>query len=239
MSPTTQVHLEVGQLHRDGGDTPRIVGDGALVAFGEGGAGGQPDRDFPQRRPPSASPTMQDSIRHVLASLGEDPEREGLQDTPQRVARALTFLTQGYTQDADVLLNNALFTVEYDEMVVIKDIEIFSMCEHHMLPFYGKAHVAYLPRGKVVGLSKIPRLVDMFARRLQVQERLTTEIAAKLDSVLAPRGVAVVVEAVHFCMMMRGVQKQNPLTMTSCMLGEFREQRTTRDEFLSVIRNQG
>ena len=182
--------------------------------------------------------SIQFSIRTMLEALGEDPEREGLRKTPERVARALGFLTGGYTQDAEVLLKQALFTVEYNEMVIIKDIDIFSLCEHHMLPFYGKAHVAYLPNNKVVGLSKIPRLVDMFARRLQVQERLTTEIASTIAEVLQPRGVAVVIEAVHFCMMMRGVEKQNALTMTSCMLGSFRQDVHCREEFLSLIRRK-
>jgi GTP cyclohydrolase IA len=179
---------------------------------------------------------IRDNVRAMLAALGEDPAREGLEKTPERVERALQFLTQGYSQDVDALLNKALFTVQYDEMVVVKDIDMFSMCEHHMLPFYGKAHVAYLPDGKVVGLSKIPRLVDMFARRLQVQERLTVQIAEALQEKVKPRGVAVVVEAVHFCMMMRGVEKQNSVALTSCMLGAFRDQQQTRDEFLSLLK---
>ncbi len=180
---------------------------------------------------------IKDHVRGILAGLGEDPSREGLLKTPERVQKAMEFLTQGYSQDVDRLLNDALFTVDYDEMVVIRDIEVFSMCEHHMLPFFGKAHVAYLPQGKVVGLSKIPRLVDMFARRLQVQERLTVEIAEALQAKVNPRGVAVVVEAMHLCMIMRGVEKQNSTAVTSCMLGAFREQRETRQEFLSLIRS--
>jgi GTP cyclohydrolase I len=182
---------------------------------------------------------MRDHIREVLAGIGEDPDREGLAKTPDRVEKALKFLTQGYTQDAKKLLNDALFTVSYDEMVIIKDIDVFSLCEHHLLPFYGKAHVAYLPNGKVVGLSKIPRLVDMFARRLQVQERLTVEIAEAIQEQLQPRGVGVIIEAMHFCMMMRGVEKQNSVAVTSCMLGVFREQLMTREEFLSLARGGG
>jgi GTP cyclohydrolase IA len=181
-------------------------------------------------------PDIAQSVRAMLAGLGEDPTREGLEKTPERVEKALRFLTSGYGQDPDALLNRALFTVTYDEMVVVKDIDMFSLCEHHMLPFYGKAHVAYLPQGKVVGLSKIPRLVDMFARRLQVQERLTVQVAEAIRDKVKPRGVAVVIEAVHFCMMMRGVEKQNSVAITSCMLGAFREQLQTREEFLSLIK---
>jgi GTP cyclohydrolase I len=179
---------------------------------------------------------LRDHVRALLAGIGEDPTREGLLKTPERVEKALHFLTQGYEQDPDALLNNALFTVSYDEMVAIKDIEMFSMCEHHLLPFFGKAHVAYLPAGKVVGLSKIPRLVDMFARRLQVQERLTVQIAEAIQEKVKPRGVAVVIEAMHLCMIMRGVEKQHSVAVTSCMLGAFRDQQQTRDEFLSLIR---
>jgi GTP cyclohydrolase IA len=175
------------------------------------------------------------SVRDLLTGLGEDPEREGLLKTPERVERSLRFLTQGYSQNIDELLNKALFTVHYDEMVVVKDIDVYSLCEHHLLPFTGKAHIAYIPKGKVVGLSKVPRLVDMFARRLQVQERLTVQIAEAIQQKLRPRGVAVVIEAMHFCMMMRGVQKQNSVAVTSCMLGSFREQSQTRNEFLSLI----
>ncbi len=179
--------------------------------------------------------TVADHVRGMLRLLGEEPAREGLLKTPERVEKALRFLTQGYTQDPCALLTSALFTEAYDEMVLIKDIDVYSLCEHHMLPFVGKAHVAYLPKGKVVGLSKIPRLVDVFARRLQVQERLTTQIAETLADCVRPRGVAVVIEAMHFCMMMRGVEKQNSVCVTSCMLGSFREQPQTREEFLSLI----
>jgi GTP cyclohydrolase I len=179
---------------------------------------------------------IRDHVRAILAALGEDPEREGLQKTPERVEKALQFLTSGYQTDCKALLNEALFTVTYDEMVVIKDIELYSQCEHHLLPFFGKAHVAYLPQGKVVGLSKIPRLVDAYARRLQVQERLTVQIAEALEKWVQPRGVAVVIEAMHMCMIMRGVEKQHSVAMTSCMLAAFRDQQQTREEFLSLIR---
>jgi len=179
---------------------------------------------------------IRDHVRAILAGLGEDPKREGLERTPERVEKSLKFLTSGYQTDCKTLLNEALFTVEYDEMVTIKDIECFSMCEHHLLPFFGKAHVAYLPKGKVVGLSKIPRLVDTFARRLQVQERLTVEIAEAIEKWVQPRGVAVVIEAMHLCMIMRGVQKQHSVAVTSCMLGAFRDQEQTRNEFLTLIR---
>jgi GTP cyclohydrolase I len=174
-------------------------------------------------------------VRGILAGIGEDPDREGLLQTPERVEKALRFLTRGYQQDPEQVLNQALFTVSYDEMVVVKDIELYSLCEHHLLPFTGKAHVAYLPNGKVVGLSKIPRLVDLYARRLQVQERLTVQVAEAIQAAVNPRGVGVIIEAVHFCMMMRGVEKQNSVAVTSCMLGAFREQAQTRDEFLSFI----
>ncbi len=184
----------------------------------------------------SRSSPVRDQVRQILAGIGEDPTREGLLKTPERVEKALRFLTQGYTQDAETVLNQALFSVEYDEMVIIKDIDLFSLCEHHLLPFYGKAHVAYLPDGKVAGLSKIPRLVDMFARRLQVQERMTVEIASAIEQHIKPRGVGVVIEAVHFCMMMRGVEKQNSVAVTSCMRGVFRDQLQTREEFLSLIK---
>jgi GTP cyclohydrolase I len=179
---------------------------------------------------------IRDHVRAILAALGEDPKRDGLARTPERVEKSLQFLTSGYGTDCKTLLNEALFTVTYDEMVAIKDIECFSMCEHHLLPFFGKAHVAYLPKGKVVGLSKIPRLVDMYARRLQVQERLTVQIAEAIDQWVQPRGVAVVIEAMHLCMIMRGVEKQHSVAVTSCMLGAFRDQQQTRDEFLSLIR---
>jgi GTP cyclohydrolase I len=179
--------------------------------------------------------SMQDAVRELLSGLGEDPDREGLSDTPERVAKSLEFLTRGYGQDPEKVIGDALFTVKYDEMVIIRDIDVFSLCEHHMLPFFGKAHVAYLPNGKVVGLSKIPRLVDLYARRLQVQERLTVQIAQKLQEVIQPRGVGVVIEAMHFCMIMRGVEKQNSVAATSCMLGAFRDHQPTREEFLGLI----
>ncbi len=182
--------------------------------------------------------SIADHIREVLKGIGEDPDREGLLKTPLRVEKALKDLTVGYALDPIEILNQALFTVETDEMVIVKDIELYSLCEHHMLPFFGKAHVAYLPEGRVVGLSKLPRLVDMFSRRLQVQERLTNQIAKTIQDVIKPRGVGVVIEARHFCMMMRGVGKQNSVAISSCMLGEFRSNRATRDEFLSLVRNR-
>jgi GTP cyclohydrolase I len=175
-------------------------------------------------------------MREVLLSLGEDPGREGLVRTPERTEKALQYLTSGYKADLDTIVNGALFDVQYDEMVIVKDIEFFSLCEHHMLPFYGKAHVAYLPGEKVIGLSKIPRIVDVFARRLQVQERMTQQIAETLQDVLKPKGVGVICEARHFCMMMRGVEKQHSGTVTSSMLGAFRQNKETRDEFLALIR---
>ncbi len=174
-------------------------------------------------------------LRDLLVELGEDPGREGLQDTPTRIAQALRFLTSGYEMRVDETLNGALYTVTYDEMVIVKDIELFSMCEHHLLPFFGKCHVAYVPDKKVIGLSKIPRLVDMFARRLQIQERLTTQIAETLQEKISPQGVGVVIEARHLCMMMRGVEKQHSQAVTSAMLGVFREQQQTREEFLSLV----
>ena len=174
-------------------------------------------------------------VTTMLKELGEDPGRNGLERTPHRVAKAMRFFTQGYEQDPKVILNDALFDVDYDEMVLVKDVDFYSLCEHHMVPFFGRVHVGYIPRGKVVGLSKIPRLVDMLARRLQVQERFTTQIAETLDEVLEPAGVAVVVEAIHLCMMMRGVEKQNSLMKTSAMLGSFRSDQSTRSEFLSLL----
>lgn len=175
-------------------------------------------------------------MREVLNELGEDPQREGLVRTPLRAEKALTYLTSGYEANLESIVNGALFDVHYDEMVIVKDIEFFSLCEHHLLPFYGKAHVAYLPGDKVIGLSKVPRIVDMFARRLQVQERMTQQIAETLRDVLKPKGVGVICEARHFCMMMRGVEKQHSGTVTSSMLGAFRENKETRDEFLSLIK---
>jgi GTP cyclohydrolase I len=178
---------------------------------------------------------MQDLIRQLLADLGEDPSREGLLNTPKRVEKALKFLTSGYDANLDDVVNGALFTVDYNEMVIVKDIDFYSMCEHHLLPFFGKVHVAYLPKDKVIGLSKIPRIVNMFARRLQLQERMTQQIAEAVESVISPRGVGVLVEAKHFCMMMRGVEKQHSGTVTSNMLGNFRTRKATRDEFLSLV----
>ncbi len=174
-------------------------------------------------------------ISELLAELGEDAGREGLVKTPDRVAKAFTYLTSGYTRDVNAVLNDAMFVEEYDEMVVVKDIDVFSLCEHHLLPFIGKCHVAYMPKRKIVGLSKIPRLVEMFSRRLQVQERLTTQIAGTLNDALQPRGVAVVMEAVHLCMIMRGVEKQNSKAVTSAMLGAFRDRPETRAEFMGLI----
>ena len=182
---------------------------------------------------------MINEIRHILTELGEDPARDGLTKTPQRVDGALRYLTSGYRKDADQILNGALFDVAYDEMVIVKNIEVFSLCEHHMLPFFGKCHVAYIPNGKVIGLSKIPRLVDMYARRLQVQERLTTQIAETINTKIAPKGVAVVIEAQHLCMIMRGVEKQNSIAVTSSMLGDFKENQNTRNEFLSLVHSRG
>ena len=172
----------------------------------------------------------------MLAELGEDPSREGLLDTPKRVEKALAFLTSGYAADVDATLNNALFSVDYNEMVIVRDIDFYSLCEHHLLPFFGKCHVAYIPQGRVLGLSKIPRLVDIFARRLQIQERLTNQIAETLREKVDPLGVAVVMEATHLCMAMRGVEKQNSVATTSAMLGVFREDARTRMEFLELIK---
>jgi GTP cyclohydrolase I len=179
---------------------------------------------------------MQEIIRELLAELGENPSREGLLNTPKRVEKALRFLTSGYTADVDTVLNNALFAVDYNEMVIVKDIDFYSLCEHHLLPFFGKCHVAYIPQGRVMGLSKIPRLVDIFARRLQIQERLTNQIAETLREKVRPLGVAVVMEASHLCMSMRGVEKQNSVAVTSAMLDVFREDARTRMEFLELIR---
>nr|WP_321474164.1 GTP cyclohydrolase I FolE [uncultured Paludibaculum sp.] len=177
------------------------------------------------------------NMKEILRALGEDPNREGLLSTPTRTEKALKFLTSGYHADIEKIVNGAIFTEKCDEMVVVKDIEFFSMCEHHMLPFYGKAHVAYIPKNKIIGLSKIPRLVDVFARRLQVQERLTQQIAECLQEVLDPIGVGVITEARHFCMMMRGVEKQHSSTTSSAMLGAFRQRKDSRDEFLSHVRH--
>ncbi len=179
---------------------------------------------------------MKDLVRKLLAELGENPDREGLVDTPKRVEAALKFLTSGYGADIDRVLNRALFTVDYSEMVIVRDIDFFSLCEHHLLPFFGKCHVAYIPSNKVIGLSKIPRLVDVFSRRLQVQERLTSQIADTILQKISPVGVAVVMEATHLCMAMRGVEKQNSYAVTSAMLGAFRENARTRMEFLELIK---
>jgi len=179
--------------------------------------------------------SIADNMRDVLGALGEDTLREGLLRTPERYERAMQFLTSGYQTNLQDIVNHAVFEVKCDEMVIVKDIEFFSMCEHHLLPFFGKVHVAYLPKDKVIGLSKIPRIVNMFARRLQLQERLTQQVAEAVSSAISPRGVGVMVEARHFCMMMRGVEKQHSGTVTSTMLGAFRSSKATRDEFLALI----
>ena len=184
----------------------------------------------------AAALTTEELYRELLVRLGEDPTRDGLLDTPKRMEKSMAFLTRGYQMDVQTVLHGALFDVEYDEMVIVKDVEFFSMCEHHLLPFFGKAHVAYVPKEKVIGLSKIPRLVDVFARRLQVQERLTTDIADAIAEAIDPQGVAVILEAQHLCMMMRGVEKQHSQTVTSAMRGVFKEQLQTRNEFLSLVR---
>jgi GTP cyclohydrolase IA len=184
----------------------------------------------------AASFTTQELYRELLVRVGEDPTRDGLIDTPERMEKSMAFLTRGYAMDVSEVLHDALFDVDYDEMVIVKDIEFFSMCEHHLLPFFGKAHIAYVPNGKVIGLSKIPRLVDVFARRLQVQERLTREVADAISEAIHPQGVAVILEAQHLCMMMRGVEKQHSSTVTSAMLGVFKTQMQTRNEFLSLVR---
>lgn len=183
---------------------------------------------------PEITEKISQQYRNIIQTLGEDPDREGLIKTPERAAKAMQFLTQGYDLSAEDILKSAIFKEEYNEMVIVKDIEVYSMCEHHMLPFFGKAHIAYIPNGYVVGLSKIPRVVDVFARRLQVQERLTQEILQAIDQTLKPQGCAVVIEAIHMCMMMRGVQKQNSSTTTSAFTGQF-QQVETRSEFLSLI----
>jgi GTP cyclohydrolase I len=184
------------------------------------------------------SVSTQDLYRELLLRIGEDPTRDGLVRTPERMEKSMAFLTRGYAMNVTDVLHNALFDVDYDEMVIVKDIEFFSQCEHHLLPFFGKAHIAYVPDGKVIGLSKIPRLVDVFARRLQVQERLTRQIGEAITEAIHPQGVAVILEAQHLCMMMRGVEKQHSSTVTSAMLGVFKTQLQTRNEFLSLVRRQ-
>jgi len=197
------------------------------------------------RNAATIEPTILDTVstkelyREMLVRLGEDPSRDGLLRTPDRMEKAMAFLTKGYRMDVTEVLHDALFDVDYDEMVIVKDIEFYSMCEHHLLPFFGKAHVAYVPNGKVIGLSKIPRLVDVFSRRLQVQERLTRQIGEAITEAIHPQGVAVILEAAHLCMMMRGVEKQESSTVTSAMLGVFKSQLQTRNEFLSLIRRHG
>jgi GTP cyclohydrolase IA len=202
-------------------------------------AGGVPGTPASGGAPsPEQDASMEQLIKQLLVELGEDPEREGLKATPRRVAQSFKFLTSGYAADVDKVLNNALFTVGYSEMVIVKDIDFFSLCEHHLLPFFGKCHVAYIPKHKVIGLSKIPRLVEVFARRLQVQERLTSQIAETIKEKIDPLGVAVVMEATHLCMSMRGVEKQRSFAVTSAMLGAFRERDRTRTEFLELIRRR-
>jgi len=185
---------------------------------------------------PAGSESIAELVRRMLIQIGEDPSREGLRRTPERFEKALRFLTSGYAQEPEKILNGAVFSVCYDEMVVVKDIELYSLCEHHLLPFFGKCHVAYIPDKKVVGLSKIARLVNMYARRLQIQERLTSQIAESIEKILCPQGVGVIIEARHLCMVMRGVEKQNSTAVSSAMLGVFRENKQTRDEFLALVR---
>jgi len=188
--------------------------------------------------PTLTSASFEELVREMIVRLGEDPSREGLAATPNRVHRAFEYLMKGYKEDPEALVRKALFTCNYDEMVIVKDVEMFSLCEHHMLPFFGKVHVAYIPNGKVIGLSKIPRLIEIFSRRLQIQERLTTQIAETIQSAIEPQGVGVVIEARHLCMMMRGVEKQHSAAVTSSMLGCFRDEQETRQEFLSLIRQR-
>jgi GTP cyclohydrolase IA len=193
----------------------------------------------PSRETPRVAEGYEELVRQQLRLLGEDPEREGLVRTPERVATAMGWLTRGYELTAREVVGDALFEEDHDSMVLVRDIELYSMCEHHMLPFFGKCHVAYIPNGRIVGLSKLPRIVEVFARRLQVQERLTQEIAGAIEQVLAPQGVGVVIEAVHLCMMMRGVEKQNSRTITSALRGSFKEDPRTREEFLHLVHGRG
>jgi GTP cyclohydrolase IA len=188
--------------------------------------------------PTLTSASFEELVREMIIRLGEDPSREGLVDTPNRVHRAYEYLLKGYKEDPETLIKDALFSCTYDEMVIVKDVEMFSLCEHHMLPFFGKVHVAYIPNGKVIGLSKIPRLIEIFSRRLQIQERLTKQIAETIQKAIEPQGVGVVIEARHLCMMMRGVEKQHSAAVTSSMLGCFRDEQETRSEFLSLIRQR-
>jgi GTP cyclohydrolase IA len=192
----------------------------------------------PTETPTLTSASFEELVREMIVRLGEDPSREGLVSTPDRVHRAYEYLLKGYKEDPEAMVREALFTCTYDEMVIVKDVEMFSLCEHHMLPFFGKVHVAYIPKGKVIGLSKIPRLIEIFSRRLQIQERLTTQIAETIQNTIEPQGVGVVIEARHLCMMMRGVEKQHSAAVTSSMLGCFREEQETRTEVLSLIRQR-
>lgn len=197
------------------------------------------EAEFDSESDGAGSSILAGLVRSLLAELGENPDRDGLRETPTRVAKSLSFLTQGYDVDPRDVVGGALFAAEYDEMVVVRDVEVYSLCEHHLLPFFGRCHIAYLPNGKIVGLSKLARIADVYARRLQVQERLTTEIATAIEEILEPKGVGVVMEAQHLCMMMRGAEKQNSLASTSCMLGRFKTDARTRSEFLSLIGKGG
>ena len=212
-----------------------------VVKSGTNGHGNGNGHSAPAGMLPAATlqdASVQEIYAELLKRLGEDPTRDGLLQTPKRMEKSMAFLTQGYEQSVADVLHGALFEVDYDEMVMVRDIEFYSMCEHHLLPFFGKAHIAYVPNGKVVGLSKLPRIVDVFARRLQVQERLTQQIAEAIEEAIAPQGVGVVIEAQHLCMMMRGVQKQSSLTVTSSLRGVFKTQQQTRSEFLSLVRTE-